>query len=285
MTTATAASAGGGLLDAAFVRIDSARIADTTTIADDFVVTVDDGSGPLEVLLDKDVALRPGPFLVPGADLEVSALLVVATSGVWRLKPRSNAEVEVTAPVFSVAEARMSSVGDLVFVDGIALNEVAVFADSTLHVADTSGAIRAVRVRPPNVFGGDSVRLIGTIAIRDGQPVIDQPKPFVLAASRVPLARRVTTATAAVAEGGVLDAALVRVSNVTLSDTATVAGDFVLTVDDGSGVMEVVLDQDIGFFLVPLEPSVVVDVTGVLAPTGSDTWQLKPRTLTDPVVK
>ena len=202
LTTGIAATADGGRLDAAFVRIDSARIADTTTIDDDFVVTVNDGSGPLTVLLDKDIAFSPEPFLVPGADLKLSGLLVAAGSGMWQLKPRSDADVEVAAPVISVVEARMSSVGDLVFVDGIALNDVAVFADSTLHVADTSGAIRATRVRPPNMFAGDSVRLIGTLAVRDGQLVIDQPKPFVLAVSRVPLSPRVTTATAAAADGG-----------------------------------------------------------------------------------
>ena len=72
--------------------------------------------------------------------------------------------------------------------------------------------------------------------------------------------------------------------NATISSTATVAGDFVLTVDDGSGVLEVVLDVDIGFFLVPLVPSVVIDVTGVLVPTGSGAWQLKPRNGGDVVI-
>ena len=82
-----------------------------------------------------------------------------------------------------------------------------------------------------------------------------------------------------------LDAALVRMSNATISDTATVAGDFVLTVDDGSGVVEVVLDQDVGFLLVPLVPSGVINVTGVLVPTGSGAWQLKPRSGPDLAVQ
>ena len=277
VTTAVAASAGGMILDAAFVRVDSARIADTITIDDDFVVTVDDGSGQLEVLLDKDISFAPEPFMVPGADLAVSGLLVVAEPGVWRLKPRASVEVEVIPPVISIGESRTRLVGDLVFIDGIALTDGVGFVDSTLHVADTSGAIRATRVRPASVFPGDSVRVIGTVAVRNGEPVIDQAKPFVLAVSRVPPARRVTSATAAAADGGALDAALVKVPNVTITDTATVAGDFVLTVDDGSGVLEVVLDQDIGFFLVPLEPGVAIDATGVMIPTGSGTWQLKPR--------
>ncbi len=285
MTTAAAASAAGGILDAALVKIDSARVTDTTTIDDDFVVTVDDGSGPLEVLLDKDVSFAPEPFLVPGADLEVSGLLVVTGSGAWRLKPRSDAEVKVTAPVVSIAAARIGSVGDLVFVDGLALNDVAAFGDSTLHIADTSGAIRAVRTRPGNVFDGDSIRLIGTLAIRGGEPVIDQAKPFVLSVSRPSPARRIPTDTAATAAEGALDAALVKVSNATISDTATVAGDFVLTVDDGSGVLVVVLDQDIGFLLLPFEPAVVIDATGLLVPTGSGAWQLKPRFTADVVVR
>ena len=132
-------------------------------------------------------------------------------------------------------------------------------------------------MRPANILPGDSVRLIGIIANRDGEPVIDLPRAFLLAVSRVPPAQRVTSITAGNGGGGTLDAALVRVPNATISSTATVAGDFVLTVDDGSGALEVVLDVDVGFFLVPLVPSVVIDVTGVLVPTGSGAWQLKPR--------
>jgi hypothetical protein len=210
---------------------------------------------------------------------------VVAGPGAWQLKPRSDAEVDVTPPVISVAEARLGSVGELVFVDGVALNDLAAFADSTLHIADTSGAIRAIRMRSGNVLRGDSTRLIGTLAIRDGQPVIDRAKPFLLAISRVPPARRITTEVGATGDGGILDAALVRVLNATIADTATVAGDFVLTVDDGSGALEVVLDQDIGFVLPPLVPTAVVDVTGVLVPAGSGTWRLKPRLRGDVVLK
>ncbi len=285
VATVVAASAGGGVLDAALVRIDSARVTDTTTIDDDFVATVDDGSGPLDVIMDADIAFTPEPFLVPGADLEVSGLLVAMGSGVWRLKPRSDADVEATAPVISVAEVRSTAVGALVFVDGIALNDVAAFVDSTLHVADTSGAIRATRVRQANILPGDSVRLIGTVAIRDGEPVIDRARPFLLAVSRVPPILRITSQTAATADGGALDAALVRVSNATITDTATVAGDFVLTVDDGSGATEVVLDQDVGFFLAPLGPTAVIDATGLLVPTGAGSWRLKPRSGGDVVVR
>ena len=285
VTTAVAATAGDGGLDAGFVRIDSARVTDTTTVGDDLVVTVDDGSGALEVVLDGDIAFAPEPFLVPGADLRASGLLVPAGSGVWQVKLRADADVEVTVPVVSIVEARQRTVGDLVFVDGIALNDVAAFADNTLHVVDTSGAIRATRLRPTNILPGDSIRLIGTLAIRNGQSVIDQAVPFLLAVSQVPFTPRITTAIAAAADGGALDAALVRVLNATIADTATVGGDFVLTVDDGSGATEVVLDQDIGFFLAPLDPTAVIDATGLLVPTGSGSWQLKPRSGGDVVVQ
>ena len=67
--------------------------------------------------------------------------------------------------------------------------------------------------------------------------------------------------------------------------TVTVGGDFVMTVDDGSGPLEVVLDKDITFNLTPLIGGVVVDVTGVLVPTGGGAWQLKARSAGDVIIK
>ena len=54
----------------------------------------------------------------------------------------------------------------------------------------------------------------------------------------------------------------------TIGTTSTVGCDFVMTVDDGSGALEVVLDKDITFNLTPLVGGTIVDVTGVLVQQG-----------------
>ena len=285
ITSGTAATADGGALDAAFVRIDSARVTDTLTVDADLVVTVDDGSGALEILMEERIPFGSLSFLIPGADVEVSGLLVPAESGAWQLKPRFNADLEVNAPVISIADARAKPVGELVFIDGVALTGRTTFGDGTLHVADASGAMRATRVRQAVIFPGDSVRLIGRVAIREGQPVLDDAEPFTLGFSRTPPPTEIKTDVAATADGGLLDAALVKVFDATIGATATVAGDFVLTVDDGTGTLEVVLDQSLPFSLGPFTVGADVDVTGVLVPTGSGTWQLKPTSPGDILIK
>ena len=77
----------------------------------------------------------------------------------------------------------------------------------------------------------------------------------------------------------------IKVIDATIGTTSTVGGDFVMTVDDGWGPLEVVLDKDITFNLTPLVGGTIVDVTGVLVPTGAGTWQLKPRGSGDIFIK
>ena len=79
-------------------------------------------------------------------------------------------------------------------------------------------------------------------------------------------------------DGGGLDAALVRVTDATIADTATNAdGDYVVSADDGSGALLVAFDQDAGLDETPFVPGVVVDARGVLVPDGAGGWRLKPR--------
>ncbi|MCH7476332.1 MAG: hypothetical protein IIA27_16935, partial [Gemmatimonadetes bacterium] len=119
----------------------------------------------------------------------------------------------------------------------------------------------------------------------DGQTVIADVVSFTLAFSRVPPPVEITTLVADGADGGVLDAQLVKVIDATIGTTSTVGGDFVMTVDDGSGPLEVVLDKDITFNLTLMVGGTIVDVTGVLVPTGAGTWQLKPRGSGDIFIK
>jgi hypothetical protein len=90
---------------------------------------------------------------------------------------------------------------------------------------------------------------------------------------------------AAGADTGLLDAALVRVSG-TVADTARVAGDFRVRIDDGSGLLEVLLDQDSNFQFSLYSPGLVLDVAGLLVPiSGTSSWRLKPRQAADVTVR
>lgn len=198
--------------------------------------------------------------------------------------------IAVSFPLVSVAEARELPRGGKVFSEGIALNDRETFGDASVHLAGDTVAIRVTRVKRSIIFPGDSVRFLGTLSTANGQPTLDDATPFLLTLAEVPPAERVTVAVAATADGGRLDAALVRVDSVTVSDTATVAEDFLITVIDGlvpPDTLEVLLDGDVGFVLAGLVPETVLDVTGVLVPVGLDPprWRLKPRSSADLVVK
>ena len=192
--------------------------------------------------------------------------------------------VGVAYPRVSIAALRSSALGRRVFITGAVLVGPTVFGDTTMNLADTSGFIRATRVRIGTIVTGDSVRLLGTRATRDGQPVFDDVSGQRVGAAFIPTAAVVTTGDAASAIGGSLDAALVRVLNVTIADTATVAGDYVLTVDDGSGSLSIVLDKEAALPLTPYVPGVAIDATGLLVPSGG-VWQLKPRASSDLVLR
>ena len=197
-------------------------------------------------------------------------------------------------PTATIAQARQLPLGRLVSVEGVALNSWITYADSTVHMADSTGSIRVTRVQLVNLFAGNRVRMLGVVGFRDGQPVITNATASVLGDALIPLAPLLSTAIAATADNARLDAALVRVANAVIADTATVLigiagqlspGDFVVHVNDGSGPLEVVFDRDSGFQLGGFIPGATLNITGLMVPlsNGRD-WRLKPRQPSDVVV-
>lgn len=99
-TTGVAATAGGGDLDAELVQAAAAVVQDTLrNPLGEFVLQVDDGSGALDVVLDRDVPFFlnfPGGQII-GSAIDVTGVLVPPASGGvgWVLKPRNNADVVV----------------------------------------------------------------------------------------------------------------------------------------------------------------------------------------------
>jgi hypothetical protein len=302
ITTAQAASAAGGDLDAALVHLDSAIIQDTTRNSlGERVFIVDDGSGPAEVVLDGNVSiqLQFGQEVI-GTILQVTGVLVPeAAGGDWQVKPRSRADIVIGAlswPDVTVSEARAEPSGTRLIVTGRALNDWATFGDSTVHVRDATGAIRAVRVPALAIAIGDSLRLVATIADILGDPVLDQVVPT-LVATGLAAPAAVPTTTAAAANPTVdLRAELVAIAGATIQDTTmNAAGEPIITVDDGSGPLDVLFDEDVPFQLQfprdinnnPIILGSTMDVTGLLTPDpdNAGSWLLKPRRNADVVIQ
>ena len=230
--------------------------------------------------------------VVDSASAGDTARVVSVGSTTVTVLPGDSAEFvgAISYPLRTIAEARALAPGERLFVRAIALHARTTFSDTTLHVVDASGAMTAARVRPSaaGVAAGDSVVLRARIANRLGQRVLDDVTVYVVSPTFIPTAPTVTTAVAATGgTAGALDAALVVILDAQVIDTATVAGDFRMTMNDGSGPLTVILDRaaDLGF-RAPLPVGVYVptnrfDVSGVLVPTGTGTWRLKPRSSLD----
>jgi hypothetical protein len=194
--------------------------------------------------------------------------------------------ITISYESYTIEEARTRPFGEKIFVSGIALIDNDLFGDRTLHIADHTGAIRATRVQSSLILAGDSVRLLGEVGRHELKLVLDDVTTYLLAIAAAPRPDQITTATAAWADAGRLDAALVKVVNAEIMDTLTVGGDFQLTVDDGSGPAVVLLDSEVPFSAKDAYvPGVFIDATGVLVPRTPGEWSLKPRSDADLVVR
>ncbi|MEX0907489.1 MAG: hypothetical protein WD054_04085, partial [Gemmatimonadota bacterium] len=281
VSTAEAASADDGALDAALIRVGGTIVGAQTLPNGDMVVSVNDGSGILEVVLDDAIPFQASQYQT-GAVLRATGVLVPTTSGVWQLKPRGTTDAVATFPTATIAEARTLQPGETVYINGIALNAWVTFGDQTVHVADATGVIRVISVPQTSLLAGDSVRILGTAGMRNGQPVLDGSSAAVLLAGvGLPAVDSVTTAVAASAESGARDADQVAVSGVILA-ISSVGGNTVLSIDDGSGPLDVVLDSDVGFATGGYAVGQSVRVRGLLVPAASGTsWELKPRSTSE----
>ena len=220
---------------------------------------------------------------VDSASAGDSVQIVVTDPESFTLSPDDTTSIliGVSFPKPTVQEARALPAGQTVFVEGIALNDRETFGDNTVHLHGAAAAIRVTGVTSGTISAGDSLRFLGTTSTLDGQPTLDDATAVPIASASVPPPDSVSAAEAASADGGALDAALVRVDSVTVSDTATVSGGFQLTVDDASSTLIVLLDADAPI-TDPAQyvPGTAIDVTGLLVPdggAGAGGWLLKPR--------
>ena len=282
-TSTNAAARAGGKLNSAQVRVDRAAVLTASSLTGgDVLFTVDDGSGPLDVLVDATAGIATTFPIALGAELDVTGVLVPLNDGSnrWRLKPRFTGDIVVRYLPITIASARTRQPNQLVMVHGIALNDRASLGDGTVHVTDATGSIRVLE--SIGFFApGDSISVFGRIDIATGnQTVIRQAEIAVLARRSVPAPTGLTTASAATAATGTRDAALVRVTNAVF-DTVRVGGELQQRLNDGSGVVQLVPPP---VFQMPAQ-NARVDLTGLLVPVGAGRWVIRPRTAGDVVIR
>lgn len=285
LTTAAAATANNGALDASLVQVRNASILSVRSNLDgDLVASVNDGSGPVDVTVPSHSGgITQLNNFTAGALLDATGILVpVAGGGGWTLRPRINADIKTSFRTVTIAQARNEAIGKTIQLEGVALNGFrGVYADSAIHIYDPTGPLRMIFVHPLSIFTGDSLRVIGTVAMQNGQVVLSGVLPQVLATGiQVPAPRVVTAAVANSADNGNLDAALVKVTGAVIkADTLDpVTGNFAMLVDDGSGSLNVVVDRSLGLATSRYTVGATLDITGLLVPApGGAIWMLKPR--------
>jgi hypothetical protein len=185
----------------------------------------------------------------------------------------------------ATAAVRTAPLGRRLVVTGVMLSTPPLFSDTTAFLRDSTGALR---LTAPTIVGttflipGDSVRVLGTASVRDGQRVLDSARVALVVRTGVfPDADTLTSAEAASAGGGTRDADLVFVGATQVLASIPNGAGFLVSLDDGSGPVEMALDSTLGFLGSPVVPGDSVDVTGVLVPTGNGTWRIRPRVVGD----
>ncbi len=226
--------------------------------------------------LGLDTAALGDSLEAQGADKELTV----------KLDSVARQDLPISYPVLTLAEVRASAAGRRVFTSGIALNPRQSYGDGEVHLQSDTSYLRAINVERANLNTGDSVRMLGRVEIDQGEPVLDNVTPFVLvSAATVPIPRDITTEEAATAEGGSLDAGLIRINKAEISDTVTENGNFHFQANDGTGQVEVVLRSFLQLSTASIRPDTIVRIstlTGLLTPTldqttGQVTWHILPR--------
>ena len=232
--------------------------------------------------------LRLGSYQVSAGGPVFGDSLVVTGVNPERVEitPEGNAQVSVgiSFPLYSFADARQQAVGTRLYVEGVVLNDRGSLPNNAVHVWDGQRAMRAVNVESFTHSVGDSIRMLGWVSrtgdrttLIDGRGFrtvqLDAPDPIEVTTQR---ARSASDGTS----GGVLDGALVRVTDAVVSEVRSVEGGLVATASDGSGPTSIrIPNAHLNQAGLPtLQPGAVLSVSGILLyqETASN-WELRTR--------
>ena len=234
--------------------------------------------------------------LAVGSDVLADSLemLTAADPVLIQLGDTTQVNLGTSYPMLSLEEALAAEEGQRVFTSGIALNSRVNFGDGQVHFSGASGFLRALDVERSPVAPGDSVRILGRVVTDNGRPALQEVTPFIIVQQAVlVLPEESTTGEAASADGGALDAALVRIRDAEITDTSTtVDGDFRFWAVQGVDSVEVLVREFLALNTSVIRPDTVVrldQLTGLLSPfddgTGSVRWRVLPRGGTDVVLE
>jgi hypothetical protein len=224
------------------------------------------------------------PDSLPVAAADSAEVTVNANGG-------ATVTVRATYRQVSTAEARTLPAGSRVFIAGIITNAWPTFGDSTVHVRDHTGSLRNARFDFTSTAVGDSVRILGTVSSRDGQPGLAFGRVFRIRQGEPAAPVAVTTGAAHTAAGGTLDAELVRIEDASIvSVSILLSGERQIVVTDGSTTLRIRHRAALVVALPPADTQTGViparlDVTGVLVADGQGAWVLKPRIEADVTVR
>ena len=193
-------------------------------------------------------------------------------------------------PTLTLEQALAAAPGRRVFTSGIVLNPRQPNGDGLVFFKGATSYLRGTNVDRATLTAGDSVRLLGRTVVSQGRPALDAVTPFLLVSlAQFPIPVEVTTAAARTASAGTLDAALVRIRDADITDTATIANDFHFWAHNGGDSVEVVLRSFLTFNPNPaVRPDTIVAInqaTGLLAPyddgSGTVRWRLLVRSASE----
>jgi hypothetical protein len=187
-------------------------------------------------------------------------------------------------PALTVAQARTAAAGIRAFVQGLLLAGPGTYGDTTAYIIENGVAIRLNQAFNAGLASqpGDSVRVLGTVATRSGQPVLTDAAISVFFLGQTnPAPTPLTTQLANNADTAAQDAALVQLTGGVITDTLTVGNDLHVGLDDGSGKVYMALDGDINFNATLFAPAKTVAGMGILVPSNTGTWLFKPRVPAD----
>ena len=196
--------------------------------------------------------------------------------------------VGFTFPKVSLAALDTVRAGRRVFVEGVALNPITSTGPRELHIRAGGDAARITNLVRTPVNPGDSVRVLARRANEAGQVILTAGQVTLLGVSVAdPQPRELTTKNAASAQDGVAREDLVRIRNADLVRSRNELNDVVLTVDDGTGQLEILIRSFLGADSSFFKPDSVrvQQAAGLLVPylddAGKPRWRLATRSALD----
>jgi uncharacterized repeat protein (TIGR01451 family) len=253
-------------------------------------VVAQDTTDTLGLFIVEDVPLGTYDVRLGAAILGDSLSLLPTGTITMEVGDTTFVSLGASYPHLTLENVLTATPGRRVFTAGIGLTTRPNNGDGLVFFKGASGYLRGTNVDRSNIAPGDSLRVLGRVAVSHGRPALDAVTPFVLvSAAQLALPVEVGVPAAGEANGGALDAALVRIRDAEIRDTSTVGNDKHFWAHAGGDSVEVVLRAFLGIAPSPaIRPDTVVALSqavGLLSPfddgSGNVRWRLLVRSASE----